>query len=104
MRHVWTVGYVIVMAIISFHFYRLPGWDMDMLAYMGNALLLEDTNVSRLHHRDYDEVARIPSGTQRKLMEGDQERKHRAANPEHTAQFLPCFAIRPMYNASLYIL
>jgi hypothetical protein len=104
MRHVWTVGYVIVMATISFHFYRLPDWNMDMLAYMGNALLLEDTNVSRLHQRVYAEVSRLPSGTQRMLMEGEEERKDRAAKPDHWAEFLPLFAIRPMYNASLYIL
>jgi hypothetical protein len=103
-RHNWvvTVPYVLLLASVALHFYRAPEWDTDMLGYMGNALLNEETNVVRLHQRVYAEIAKLPAGSQQLIVNGDSERRDRALNPLHFAEFLPCFAIRPMYNLTIY--
>jgi hypothetical protein len=31
--------YVVLLALLTLHFYEAPFWDLDMLGYMGNARL-----------------------------------------------------------------
>ena len=81
---------------------------MDMIGYLGNALLYRTQNVGELHRRVYAEVRTWPNA--KALMgdsgheEQDASRKARAEHPEYFAEFLPCFAIRPAYNTLLFLL
>src|ERR1700756_5009310 len=51
--------YLLVLALIAVHLYRSPSYDMDSIQYMGNALLMEDTNVVRVHERVYSDLRRV---------------------------------------------
>jgi len=78
---------------------------------MGNAVLMEETNPIGIHQRVYSEInEKIPRIARENMLghekgaPDDQNKslQERAANPYHFAEFLPMFAIRPMYNITLY--
>jgi hypothetical protein len=86
---------------------------MDSIQYMGNALLMEDTDIVRVHDRVYAELRHgVPDSALRGLLgiEGaspadqNESRQERARSPRIFAEFLPLFAIRPLYNQSLWLL
>jgi hypothetical protein len=105
-----TVLYLLLLTGISFHVYRTPIYSMDALQYMGNAALMEETDVVKVHHKVYAELDRIPRVARENLLghqagkseDQNRSRLERAANPYRYAQFLPLFAIRPMYIIVLY--
>ena len=43
------LGFLAVLALISFHLFRTPEYDMDLIGYMGNALLYRTTEVREPH-------------------------------------------------------
>jgi hypothetical protein len=101
--------YVCLLALITAHFYMAPFWDLDMLGYMGNARLNDTTDPVKLHGLVYGELrATVPSSAFGFLTgapgEPDQSgSKHeRLVNAYHYTEFLPCFAIRPLYNQTIY--
>jgi len=80
-----------------------------MLGYMGNARLNDTTDPVKLHGLVYGELrATVPSSAFGFLTgapgEPDQSgSKHeRLVNAYHYTEFLPCFAIRPLYNQTIY--
>jgi hypothetical protein len=102
--------YVLLLAALSVHLYRHPGYEMDSINYMGNALLMEETDPAKIHQRVYAEVSRMPPGT-REDFEGNRvgaspdqnsSRHERAVNAYRAAEFFPLFAIRPLYVQTLY--
>jgi hypothetical protein len=106
------VLYVLMLSAISIHLYRKPVYSMDSIQYMGNALLMEDTDMDRVHQRVYDEVRRrVPEVERAGLLghemgapEGqNKSRQERAASASRFAEFLPLFAIRPLYNQTLWL-
>jgi hypothetical protein len=82
---------------------------MDSIQYMGNALLMEETNPVKIHNQVYAELDRFVSKTTRDHLLGmdpgaDQDcRRVRAQDPYRYAEFLPLFAIRPLYNDSIWL-
>jgi hypothetical protein len=105
--------YLLGLALSSVHLYRNPVYAMDAVQYMGNALLMEDTDIVKVHDRVYAELRRsVPAGALRGLLgeeptspaDQNRSRQERARNPEIFAEFLPFFAIRPLYNQSLWLL
>jgi hypothetical protein len=79
---------------------------------MGNAVLMEEHDPVVVHRIVYSEIDdRIPQIARENMLGHevgapvDQNRslQERATNPYRFAQFLPCFAIRPMYNMVLYL-
>jgi hypothetical protein len=101
--------YAIILALVTIHFYRAPFWDLDMLGYMGNARLNETVDPIKLHDLVYSELqSSVPSTAFGYLTgapgEPDQmgSKHERLVNAYHYAEFLPCFAIRPMYNQTIY--
>ncbi|HET9305793.1 MAG TPA: hypothetical protein VFO46_07190 [Candidatus Sulfotelmatobacter sp.] len=105
--------YVIALGSSCVHLYLKPIYAMDEVQYMGNALLMEDRDIVSVHHRVYDDLRqRVPAEILRGLLGNDpsaqddqnKSRQERARNPEALAQFLPVFAIRPLYNQSLWLL
>src|SRR5438445_1352191 len=74
-------------------------------------LYMQETDPGRIHENVYTEVAEhVPAGPRQHLLglagraDQDDSRKDRAANAYHFAEFLPCFAIRPLYSQSVYVL
>jgi hypothetical protein len=104
--------YVILLGGVAIRLYRKPIYSMDSIQYMGNALLMEERDPVRVHQRVYDEVRRFVPKVEREGLLGhevgapegqNKSRQERAANPERFAEFLPLFAIRPLYNQTLWL-
>ncbi len=104
--------YVLLLSGAAIHLYRKPIYSMDSIQYMGNALLMEERDPVRIHQRVYDDVRRSVPRVEREGMLGHVEgatpdyaesRRMRAANPYQYAEFLPLFAIRPLYNQTLWL-
>ncbi|MGD0567237.1 MAG: hypothetical protein ABSA78_02435 [Candidatus Sulfotelmatobacter sp.] len=104
--------YVLALAGVSLHLYRTPVYSMDSIQYMGNALLMEETDIVRVHQRVYAEVERdVPKAARDGLLgheagapeDQNKSRQERAANPARFGEFLPLFAIRPLYNQVLWL-
>jgi len=104
--------YVLALGLASIHLYRTPIYSMDAVQYMGNALLMEDTDIVSVHRRVYAELNRwVPESALRGLLGNEQgspqdqndSRRERVRSPQRYAQFLPLFAIRPLYNQSLWL-
>ena len=104
--------YLFLLGGVARHLYHKPIYDMDSIQYMGNALLMEERNPVVIHQRVYAEVRRFIPRTEREDLLGheagapedqNKSRQERAANPERYAEFLPLFAIRPLYNQTLWL-
>src|ERR1700686_2285681 len=101
-----AIVYVFLIGLVSLHFYQKPEWNMDMIGYMGNALMTNHTPIEKAHQLVYAEVRRLPRDSQIPLLglnpsgdlTQDVSRRLRAEHVENFAEFLPCFAIRPVYN------
>jgi hypothetical protein len=103
-RLAFTV-YSALLIAVSIHFYRTPIYSMDSIQYMGNALLMEETNIVRIHHRVYNELNRSVPEMEREALLGHQlgapadqneSRQQCAAEPSRFAQFLPCSRSGPV--------
>ena len=104
--------YVLILGGAAIHLYHTPIYSMDSIQYMGNALLMEERDPVRIHQRVYDDVRRSVPRAEREGLLGHVEgttpdyaesRRTRAANPYQYAEFLPLFAIRPLYNQTLWL-
>lgn len=104
--------YVLALGLSSLHLYRKPVYAMDSIQYMANALLMEDTDIVRVHRRVYAELNRaIPESARQGLLGHDpaapadqnKSRQERARSAETLGEFLPFFAIRPLYNQCLWL-
>jgi hypothetical protein len=104
--------YLLLLGGSSIHLYRKPIYDMDAIQYMGNALLMEERDVVRVHARVYAELRSSVPAWEREILLGheagvpddqNRSRRERAANPYRYAEFLPLFAIRPLYNQTLWL-
>lgn len=104
--------YIFMMGGAAIHLYRTPVYSMDSIQYMGNALLMEESDPVEIHRRVYSEVARAVPPRERAGLLGheagapedqNKSRQERAANAYRFAEFLPLFAIRPLYNQTLWV-
>lgn len=104
--------YVVLLGLSSAHLYRKPVYAMDSAQYIGNALLMEERDIVKLHHRVYQELGRsVPDQALRELLgdgpaapqDQNNSRRIRARDPYRFAEFLPLFAIRPLYNQILWL-
>lgn len=109
---VYFAFYVAVLALLSIHLYRTPIYVMDFVQYMGNALLMENNDAMRIQARVYSELHRSVPKDQLEALLGNEpgapadqnkSRHERAVNPSTFGEFLPLFAIRPLYNQTLYV-
>jgi hypothetical protein len=104
--------YALALGGFAIHLYRTPIYAMDSVQYMGNALLMEDNDIGRVHARVYSELKRtLPKSALNDLLgnrpdapaDQNRSRQARAADPGPFAEFLPMFAIRPLYNQTLWL-
>jgi hypothetical protein len=100
------------MGSISRHLYKTPLYAMDSVGYMGNALLFGDNNIARIHAQVYADLeTRVPQPARDHLLGHDPgapadqnaSRQLRARDPYRFAEFLPFYAIRPLYNRVLWL-
>ncbi|MGA7217667.1 MAG: hypothetical protein WBX38_05105 [Candidatus Sulfotelmatobacter sp.] len=107
-----SLAYLCLLAGASVRLYRKPIYSMDSIQYMGNALLMEERDPARIHQRVYAEVRRfVPAADRDNLLghradapdDQNKSRQQRAANSGAFAEFLPLFAIRPLYNQTLWL-
>src|SRR5258705_1287739 len=106
-----TVICLLLLGAVSFHFYHQPIYSMDMVGYLGNALLMGERDIDRVHERVYAEMRReVPAETLAQLTgsvgpaDQNESRRRRLEHAGNFAQFLPFFAIRPLYNIGIYFL
>ena len=112
MSRVAVAIYVVLLGAVSIHLYRFPVYPMDTLGYMGNALLMKHLDPARIHELVYAEVHQMPERTEEDLLgiqitsdpTADASRHMRAKSVDSSTEFLPCFAIRPLYIQLLYVL
>jgi hypothetical protein len=108
-----TLGFLIGLTLAAFRAYQYPEYTSDGLLYMANAVVMKGASVQALHDTVYrDASAGMPRRTMDHLegkddpIETPQSKsfKARALNPYRFAEFLPCFAIRPIFNELVYLL
>ena len=106
------VVFFLLLGLVAWHSYRFPSYGVDMLGYMENLAVLETSNVNEIHAAVYGEVrSKLPAGVRDHLLgldKGAPDRQNsslqdRSSNPDHFAEFLPCFAIRPLYIELMHI-
>jgi hypothetical protein len=104
--------FFLLLGAVAWHAYRNPSYGVDMLGYMENMAVLETSNVNEIHAAVYGEVrTKLPEGVRDHLLgldKGAPDRQNsslqdRAHDPGHFAEFLPCFAIRPLYIELLHL-
>lgn len=112
MNRAWAAIYVVLLGLVSVHLYRSPVYPLDTLGYMGNALLMKHLDSAKIHELVYVEVDQMSEVAKQDILgiqvttdsTADASRRVRAKNVDSSTEFLPCFAIRPLYIQLLYVL
>jgi len=107
-----VLAFAAVLTLASLRAYQYPEYSTDGFSYMANAVAMSGASVRVIHDAVYQEVkAGIPQPVLNHLTGEDetdsaQSRsfRERAANPYRFAEFLPCFAVRPIFNQLVYVL
>jgi len=108
-----SVLFVGLLAVLALRIYQKPAFKMDMLGYMANAVVIEDSDPVSIHRKVYNEINLYVPPANRQLLFGhdanapdyqNASRADRRINPYHFAEYLPCYAIRPVYNELLHLL
>ncbi len=107
------IAFALVLSLGAVRAYRYPEYSNDGLSYMANAVAMRGASVEQIHDIVYRAAkAGIPApafdhltgnDTNAPAMENESFRD-RATNPYHFAEFLPCFAIRPIFTELVYVL
>jgi hypothetical protein len=113
-RHKIIVGlYLLLLTLVSSRPYLYSLYDMDMMGYIGNAIAITGASTTQIHEAAYRAVAaEVPEMVKDHLLGRDmsgppsqwKSRQDRAMNPDHFAEYLPCFAVRPIFNELVYLL
>jgi hypothetical protein len=106
-------AYVVLLTLLSSRPYLYSLYDMDMMGYIGNAVAISGASVRQIHDTAYRALeAEVPASAKEHLLGQDKagpvsqwkSRQDRAVNADHFAEYLPCFAIRPIFNELVYLL
>ena len=105
--------YLLLLTLLSSRAYLYSLYDMDMMGYIGNAVAISGASVRQIHDASYRALeTEVPPSARDHLLGRDksgpasqwESRQDRAVNPGHFAEYLPCFAIRPIFNELVYLL
>lgn len=107
-----TLVFAVFLTLAAFRAYQYPGYTSDEFVYMANAVAMRGASIQGIHDTVYREVmAEVPRPILDHLLGNDpvetaQSRSfhERAVNPYRFAEFLPCFAVRPIFNEMVYVL
>lgn len=106
------LGFAIVLTLAALRAYQYPAYTSDGFAYMANAVAMHGGDALQIHGTVYREVyASVPKNILSHLLGNDAIETpmslsfhERAVNPYHFVEFLPCFAVRPIFNELIYVL
>jgi len=107
-----TLVFAVVLTLAAFRAYQYPAYTSDGFVYMANAVAMHGAAAPEIHDTVYREVyAGVPQYLLGHLLGNDPVPSSmslsfhdRALNPYHFAEFLPCFAVRPIFNELVYVL
>ena len=107
-----TLGFALVLTLAALRAYQYPAYTSDGFLYMANAVAMHGADAPEIHDTVYREVyAGVPKNILGHLLGNDpvettmsRSFHERAVNPYRFAEFLPCFAVRPIFNELLYVL
>ena len=109
----FTVAFALCLTLACLRAYHYPEYSTDGFSYMANAVAMKGASIQVIHDTVYREaMAGIPGPVFKHLTGNDPSEpawesnsfRERAANPYRFAEFLPCFAIRPIFNQLVYVL
>ncbi len=110
----WALlAFAVCLSLASLRAYRYPEYTTDGFSYMANAVAMKGESIQVIHDSVYREaMAGIPRPIFDHLTGNDptepvsQSRsfQERARDAYRFAEFLPCFAIRPIFNELIYVL
>jgi hypothetical protein len=106
------LGFAAVLTLAAFRAYQFPAYSSDELVYMANAVAMHGERPPEIHEAVYREAyAAIPKNILEHLLGNDSVETtmsksfhERAVDPYRFAEFLPCFAVRPVFNELVYVL
>ena len=107
------LAFAVCLTLASWRAYRYPEYSTDGFSYMGNAVAMSGAGIQVIHDSVYREArAGMPRPEFDHLTGNDpsepaSERNsfhQRAVDAYRFAEFLPCFAIRPVFNELVYVL
>src|SRR5438046_523576 len=107
-----TLGFAVLLTLAAFRAYQYPEYTSDEFEYMANAVAMHGGSVREIHDTVYGEAFdAIPKPILDHLLGKDAVEtsqslsfQERARNPYRFAEFLPCFAVRPIFNELVYVL
>src|SRR5215469_5090140 len=107
------IAFALILTLASLRAYQYPEYSTDGFSYMGNAVAMSGASVQVIHEAVYNDAKNgIPAPIFKHLTGDDPSEplaesrsfRERATDPYHFAEFLPCFAIRPVFNLLIYVL
>jgi len=107
-----TLGFAVCLTLAAYRAYQYPSYTSDGFLYMANAVAMHGDSIKAIHDTVYLEVSTtIPKPALDHLLGNDpvetsqsQSFHARAVDPYRFAEFLPCFAVRPVFNELVYVL
>jgi hypothetical protein len=107
-----TLGFAIALSLAASRAYQYPAYTSDGFVYMANAVAMHGAHAPEIHETVYRELnAGIPKNILDHLLGHDpvetatsRSFHERAVDPYRFAEFLPCFAVRPIFNELVYVL
>ncbi|HLV85636.1 MAG TPA: hypothetical protein VKV39_01585 [Candidatus Sulfotelmatobacter sp.] len=106
------LGFGIILTLAAFRAYQYPAYSSDGFQYMANAVAMHGAHAPEIHSTVYHEVyAGVPANILDHLLGKDELEtsqslsfRTRAVDPYRFTEFLPCFAVRPIFNEMVYVL
>lgn len=107
-----TLGFAVCLTLAAYRAYQYPSYTSDGFLYMANAVAMHGDGIKAIHDTVYREVSTtIPKPALDHLLGNDpvetsqsQSFHTRTVDPYRFAEFLPCFAVRPVFNELVYVL
>lgn len=113
MKTLSLIVFAVSLSLAALRAYRYPEYSTDGLSYVANVVAMHGAGVKEIHDTVYRAAkAEIPvlafahltgNDATAPAMENDSFRD-RATNSYHFAEYLPCFAIRPIFTEFVYVL
>jgi hypothetical protein len=96
-------AYFVCAFALTWHIYRTPGMNVDLLPYIENVALNETGNLASAHAKVYAEpLTPHLRGQDGEPLSGMLQ--HRAQDPYYSAKYLPYFAVKPLYVSTIGLL
>jgi hypothetical protein len=106
------LAFAVVLSLAALRSYQYPAYTSDEFQYMANAVAMHGAHAPEIHATVYREIyAGVPKNILDHLLGKDTTEisqtfsfRERERDPYRFAEFLPCFAVRPIFNELVYVL